>query len=233
MSLYLIIMGVQGAGKGVQAHFIKEHFGIPHVSTGDLFRAMRTREDDLARRVQAIMESGSLVDDDTTNEVLKDRLEQPDAANGVILDGYPRNRQQAQWLEEYLANKNEVLKAVLLLKLDTYAAFKRAFGRVTSSSGESYNIYYNNEGIEWDYVEDPRKEFPPRLQAVEKATGEQLIRRADDANAGAIVKRIDVYLEATQPLIEYYQDKGCLLEIDASQSIEDVSKAIQVAIEQA
>ena len=133
-------MGVQGAGKGVQAQFIKEHYNLPHVSTGDLFRAMKTREDELAKRVQDIMQSGALVDDDTTNEVVRDRLEQPDAASGVILDGFPRNQNQAAWLENYLAGKGQSLAAVLLLELDLYTAFKRAFGRVTAQSGDSYNI---------------------------------------------------------------------------------------------
>ena len=88
MSLYIIIMGVQGAGKGVQAKFIEEAYGIPQVSTGDLFRAMKTRTDDLARKVQEIMAAGHLVDDDTTNAVVVDRLSQEDAQNGVILDAH-------------------------------------------------------------------------------------------------------------------------------------------------
>lgn len=231
MSLYLIIMGVQGAGKGVQAQFIKEEYGIPHVSTGDMFRAMKTREDELARRVQDIMKSGALVDDDTTNEVLRDRLEQPDAANGVILDGYPRNQAQAAWLEDYLASKGESVNAVLVMKLDLYVAFKRAFGRVTSQSGKSYNIFLNNAGIEWQFIDDPAKVYPPRLEAVEKVTGEKLIRRPDDAHAGAIIKRIDLYLETTQPLLEYYQQKGLVVAIDAEQSIDAVSRQIKQAVD--
>ena len=101
MGLYIILMGVQGAGKGVQASFIREQYGIPHVSTGDLFRAMRTREDELARKIQETMKAGLLISDETTNEVLQDRLEQPDAENGVIFDGYPRNAAQAKWLDDY------------------------------------------------------------------------------------------------------------------------------------
>ena len=102
MGLYLILLGVQGAGKGVQAAWIQERYGIPHVSTGDLFRAMRTREDELAQRIQAIMASGQLISDEITNEVARDRLEQPDAANGAILDGFPRNEVQAEWLTQHL-----------------------------------------------------------------------------------------------------------------------------------
>ena len=135
MSLYVILMGVQGAGKGLQAKLIEDHFGIPQVSTGDLFRAMRTRTDELARKVQDIMVSGQLVDDDTTNAIVADRLAQADARNGVILDGYPRNQVQAAFLESHLADKGASVNAVLLLELDLYTAFKRAFGRVTAADG--------------------------------------------------------------------------------------------------
>jgi adenylate kinase len=232
LSLYIILMGVQGAGKGVQAQFISETYGIPHVSTGDLFRAMKQRDDPLARRVQEIMAAGLLVDDDTTNEVVRDRLDQPDAANGAILDGYPRNRKQAQWFENYLASHNAKITVALVFKLDLYVAFKRAFGRVTSKDGESYNIFYNNEGIRWEWMDDPQKEFPPRLAAF-NANGEPLIRRPDDANAGAVIKRIDLYLETTQPLIEYFQQEGLLVEIDAEKAIDEVSREIVAAIETA
>lgn len=233
MGLYVILMGVQGAGKGEQARFIRETYGIPHVSTGDLFRAMRTREDDLARRIQQIMAEGRLIDDATTNEVVKDRLSQPDAANGVIFDGYPRTPAQADWLESYLESKGERVNVVLLLQLDLYTAFKRAFGRVSDSQGKSYNIYYNADGIEWQFIDHPDKTFPPRLKAVEKESGAELVRRPDDASADAVLKRIDIYTATTKPLIEYYKQKGLLRELDADQPIPAVSDAIKVAIEAA
>jgi len=231
MGLYLILMGVQGAGKGVQAQFIKEAFKIPHVSTGDLFRAMKTREDELAKKVQGIMDAGNLVDDDTTNEIVADRLAQPDAANGVILDGYPRNTAQADFLSKHLAEKGEGVTAVLLLKLDLYVAFKRAFGRVKASDGETYNIYTQNEGLDVKFVDDPDGEFPAKVEATLTATGEVLQRRSDDANAAAVIKRIDTYMDETMPLLDYYRDKGVVIEIDADQSIEAVSEAIREAIE--
>lgn len=234
MGLYVILMGVQGAGKGEQARFIRETYNIPHVSTGDLFRAMKTREDDLAKRIQLIMAEGRLIDDATTNEVVKDRLSQPDAANGVILDGYPRTPAQADWLEQFLASRGERVNIVLLLNLDLYSAFKRAFGRISDPvSGRSYNIYYNSEGIDWQFVEDPQKLFPPRLKAVETATGAELVRRPDDGSAHAILKRIDTYVQTTQPLIDYYRAKGSLREVDADQSIPAVSQALQAAIDAA
>ena len=230
MSLYLVIMGVQGAGKGTQAAVIQKTFGIPHVSTGDLFRAMKSRTDELAQRVQDIMRSGALVPDDVTSEVLKDRLEQPDAAGGVILDGYPRNPAQAEWLETYLASKGDSVKAVLLLNLDLYMAFKRAFGRVSSADKTQYNIYTHNDGLEWRTVEHPDKTFPPRLEVIHKPTGEVLNRRPDD-EAFSVIKRIDTYVESTQPLVEYYRGKGVLVEVMADQPIDAVSQSIKDAID--
>ena len=212
MGLYVILMGVQGAGKGEQAKFIRDTYDIPHVSTGDLFRAMKTREDDLAKRIQQIMAEGRLIDDATTNEVVKDRLSQPDAANGVIFDGYPRTPAQADWLEHYLAGKGERVNIVLLLELDLYTAFKRAFGRVTHpENGKSYNIYYNNDELKnGSFVDHPDKIFPPRLKAVETGCGSNWCAARMMAALDAILKRIDTYVETTQPLIDYYRKKGLL-----------------------
>ena len=230
MGLYLIFMGVQGAGKGMQAAQISEAHQIPHVSTGDLFRAMRTREDALAQRVQQIMAEGRLIDDDTTNEVVADRLSQPDAQNGVILDGYPRNIPQAEFLASFLEKKGESVNAVVLLELDHYVAFKRAFGRVKApGSDQTYNIYYNNEGVTYRYDDDPSGTYPPRLVAVKEDV--ELERRADDANAAAVIKRIDTYIEATQPLIQYYDEKGIVKRVNADQSIETVRADIEAIID--
>ncbi|MCA9902403.1 MAG: nucleoside monophosphate kinase [Anaerolineae bacterium] len=234
MSLYIILMGVQGAGKGEQARVIQETYGIPQVSTGDLFRAMKTRTDALAQKIQQIMAEGKLIDDDTTNAVVEDRLGQDDAKNGVIFDGYPRTPVQAAWLDQYLDKQGAHVNAVLLLELDFYTAFKRSFGRVKSdASGKTYNIYFNDEGInEWKFVDHPQNEYPPKLHAVE-STGGVLSRRPDDANAHAILKRIDTFRELTAPLITYYEQKrpGLLVRIDADQSIEAVSAAVKAAID--
>lgn len=231
MALYLNLMGVQGAGKGVQASFIRDTYGISHVSTGDLFRAMKTREDDLARRIQQIMAEGALVSDDITNEVVRDRLEQPDAASGAILDGYPRNEAQARWLDDYLASRGEALNAVLLLKLDLFTAFKRAFGRVLAADGRAYNVFYDAGAIDWAFEDHPDGTYPPRLVASVKASGEKLIRRPDDANAAAIIKRIDTYLDQTSALIRYYDGRGLLVEVNADQPIPAVSRDVQAAID--
>jgi adenylate kinase len=228
MGLYLILMGPQGAGKGVQAGFIRQNYGnIPHLSTGDLFRAMRTRTDAFAQQIQQIMAEGKLISDEITCKVVEERLQADDAQNGVLFDGFPRTLPQAEWLDTYLAGKGEKLTAVLMLDLDLYEGFRRAFGRVTSASGESYNIYSNNEAIEWKWADAPEKAYPPRLEATLKASGEKLIRRPDDASADAIIKRLDAFLKDTNALVPYYERKGLLKRVDASQSIAEVSAAIK------
>lgn len=231
MALYIILAGVQGAGKGEQAKFISQKYGIPQVSTGDLFRAMKTRTDPLAQRIQNIMAEGLLIDDDTTNEVVAERLAQPDAQNGVILDGYPRTPAQADFLENYLAEKGAKVSAVLLLELDLFVAFKRAFGRVKAANGDVYNIYSHNEGLTYTQEPHPENAYPPRIVATLEKTGEILQRRPDDADAAAIIKRIDTYLETTAPLIAYYDKKGLLKRIKADQSIEAVSADIQTILD--
>jgi len=230
MSLYLVMIGVQGAGKGTQAAFLKEKYQIPHVSTGDLFRAMKTREDDFAKRIQEIMAGGGLISDDITNDIVRERLEQPDAADGVILDGYPRNTIQANWLENHLRENGDGLNGVILLELDFYTAFKRAFGRVKSSNGDTYNIYFHTDEVNYTFVEHPKEEFPPRLEATLKSSNEPLERRTDD-EAFSVVKRIDTYVETTQPLVDYYREKGLLITVDADQPIEKVSADIVAAVD--
>ncbi len=235
MSLYIILMGVQGAGKGVQAKFIEETYGIPQVSTGDLFRAMKTRTDDFAlqiqQTIQETMKAGNLIDDDTTNAIVVDRLAQDDAQNGVILDGYPRNQAQAEFLEKHLAEKGAKINAVLLLDLDLYTAFKRAFGRVTDTDGSSYNYYYKQDGVDWNWVEHPDKAFPPRLEARQAGKDALLKRRPDDASAHAVLTRIDTFLELTQPLIEYFETKGIVKNINANQSINAVTADIKTVLD--
>lgn len=233
MGLFVILMGVQGAGKGEQAKLITTRYGVPQLSTGDLFRAMKTRTDAFAQKIQGILASGALVDDQTTCAVVEERLNQPDAANGVIFDGFPRTPAQADWLAEYLTSRGEKIGAVILLELDLYVAFKRAFGRVSDAQGKTYNIFYNAEGLaDWKFEDHPDKAYPPRLVA-HTHDGVLLDRRHDDANAGAIIKRIDTFMRETQPLIDYYRSRGMLQVVSADQSIADVSAQIVALIDAA
>jgi len=232
MGLYIIMMGVQGAGKGMQAGIIEEEYGIPQVSTGDLFRAMFKEGGERAAYVKGILDAGDLVPDDFTCQLVAERLAEPDAADGVILDGFPRNENQAEWLKDHLAEKGESVSAVLLLELDLYTAFKRAFGRVTDTeTGKSHNIFYNAEGIEgWDVVKHPEEAFPPRIE-VTLSSGNPVKRRADDADALSVLKRIDLYMDETMPLVEHYDGQGLVVRIDANQDIDAVTKDIRATIE--
>lgn len=225
MSLYVIIMGVQGAGKGTQAQFIHNQYGIPQISTGDLFRAMKTRTDAFAVQIQNLMNSGALIDDETTEKIVAERLLADDAQKGAIFDGFPRTLHQAYWLDAHLAHAGTGIKQVLLLELDAYTAFKRAYGRVTNpKTGEAYNIYSNVGQIQWQFVEHPEKAYPPRLEAT--LHGEKLARRADD-EAAFVIKRIDTFLDQTAPLIDYYSQKGMLQRLDATQPIQIISQQIK------
>jgi adenylate kinase len=233
MGLFVILMGVQGSGKGEQARFMQETYGIPQISTGDLFRAMKTREDEFARRVQQMMAEGTLIDDATTNEIVRQRLAEPDAQAGAIFDGYPRTPAQAAWLDEHLASKDERLAAVLLLDIDLFTAFKRAFGRVTTKAGVGYNLYSKTDGVTFEWVEHPQGNHPPRLKAVVTATGEELHRRPDDAHAHAIIKRMDTFVATTAPLIAYYESKGLVQRVPAELPIEQVSADIRAILDAA
>ncbi len=228
MGLYIILMGVQGSGKGTQAGYITQNYGgIPQISTGDLFRALKTRTDDFAKQIQETMAAGHLISDDTTNKMVEERLQQPDAANGAIFDGFPRTPYQAQWLENYLAKKGEKIAVVILLELDFYEAFRRTFGRISKANGEGYNIYTGADKLDIKWVEHPEKAFPPRLEASVKGSGEKLVRRPDDAHADAIIKRIDIFRSTTPPIIEYFSGKGLVHIIKADQSIEAVTADIK------
>jgi adenylate kinase len=217
MGLYIILMGIQGAGKGTQAKFLVEKYSIPQVSTGDLFRAMKTQDTPLAREVQALMKAGNLIPDDVTNRMVEERLKEADAQNGVIFDGYPRTVEQAETLEKMLAAKGEAVALVLLLELDREIAFKRAEGRRYSEDMQrAYNVYFN----------------PPKVDELDDLSGKPLIRRPDD-EPEAVNKRLDLYFGTTMPIIQYYENKGLVKRINADQTIEQVKEDIFAAVDAA
>jgi adenylate kinase len=214
MGTYIVLIGVQGAGKGTQASILAGKLGLVHVSTGDLFRAMKTQDTPLARRVQEMMAKGELIPDDVTNQMVEDRLSQDDAARGVILDGYPRNAGQAKFLDELLAGQGDRVVAVPVLQLEREIAIKRVEGRrYSQDKSRVYNIYFN----------------PPQNPGVDDVDGQPLIQRDDD-NREAVERRIDLYFENTQPLIDYYRARGVVAEVDADQEINDVTVDMLAAI---
>jgi adenylate kinase len=220
MGTYIVLIGIQGSGKGTQAAILKEKLDLLHVSTGDLFRAMKTLDTPLARRVQDLMKAGELIPDDVTNQMVKDRLAEPDAARGVILDGYPRNLAQAAFLDQLLAAEYRGrLTVVPLLKLDRETAILRIEGRRYSQDGQRvYNVYF-----------DPPQRKDAQGDYVDNEDGLPVVQRADD-NREAVERRIDLFLTETAPLIEYYQSKGLLAEIEADQPVDKVAVDMIAAV---
>ncbi|HBO36971.1 MAG: adenylate kinase [Sphaerochaeta sp.] len=205
----LVFLGPPGAGKGTIASEAKNHFDIPHISTGDLFRSHIKGGTELGKQVQAILASGELVPDSVTIAMVEERFKQDDAQKGFILDGFPRTIAQA----DALAKMKKVDKVVNFV-LDRQQIVSRLSGRrVCKSTGRSYHILYN----------------PPKVEGIDDETGEALIQRDDD-KPEAILNRLAVYEAQTAPLIEYYRARNLLLDIDASPSPQEVLSALIEAL---
>lgn len=193
----LVFLGPPGAGKGTIASEAKNHFDIPHISTGDLFRSHIKGGTELGKQVQAILASGDLVPDSVTIAMVEDRFKQDDAKKGFILDGFPRTIAQADAL-----SKMKNLDYVVNFVLDRDQIVARLSGRrMCKSTGRTYHILYN----------------PPKVEGLDDETGEPLIQRDDD-KPEAILNRLSVYEAQTAPLIEYYRERKLLLDIDAAPS---------------
>ncbi|MDD3903393.1 MAG: adenylate kinase [Sphaerochaeta sp.] len=197
----LVFLGPPGAGKGTIASQAKNHYDIPHISTGDLFRNHIKGDTDLGKQVKAILASGDLVPDSITIAMVEQRLKEADAKKGFILDGFPRTIAQADALKEMTS-----LDAVVNFVLDREEIIKRLSGRrVCKSTGKTYHVVFN----------------PPKVAGIDDETGEALIQRDDDKQ-DAIENRLNVYEKQTEPLIAYYRSTGLLFDIDASASPEEV-----------
>ena len=209
----LVLVGPPGAGKGTQAEFIAEHFGVPKISTGDIFRANVSGGTDLGRLAKKYMDAGDLVPDEVTIAMVRDRLAQPDATSGFLLDGFPRNSAQAEQLNEILHEIGAPLSVVLDLEVEHDEVVIRLSGRRTCKKcGHVWHLEYD----------------PPSTAGVCDRCGGELYQRDDDTPA-TIRHRLDVYAEQTSPLIEFYRDAGKLVSIDALGAVEDVTeRAIDV-----
>ena len=205
----LVFLGPPGAGKGTIAKLAKDYYGIPHISTGDLFRENIKNETELGLHVKSILASGGLVPDSVTIEMVRNRLAEPDCKKGFILDGFPRTIPQADALAEMT-----VIDAVVDFQLSRVEVVKRLSGRrLCPSTGRSYHIIYN----------------PPKVEGKDDETGEDLIQRPDDKE-DAIVHRLEVYDEQTAPLIEYYTKKGLIRDVDASAKPSEVFELFKKAL---
>ncbi len=207
----LVIMGPPGAGKGTQSALISSKYGIPHVSTGDMFREILKRSDGLANRIRKYVESGELVPDELVVEMVRDRICRPDCEGGFILDGFPRTVAQAEALDRMLESAGKELNAVLYLRVSEEAVVRRlSRRRVCERCGAIYHLDYN----------------PPKRPGVCDRCGGRLIQRDDDREE-VIRERLRVYHEQTEPLINYYGEKGLLVEIDGCKEIHQVWEDVQ------
>lgn len=210
----IVLLGAPGSGKGTQAQKLVEKYAIPQVSTGDLLRAELKSESKLGLRAKADMDAGRLVPDELVLELIQRRLEQDDARDGFILDGFPRNSSQAQDLENLLREIEKPLDVVLLLDVDLEILSKRLTGRRTCSvTGKGLNIHFS-----------PQEELDACI-----AAGGELIQRADD-NEETIANRLSVYQEQTRPLIEFYGSVDLLRVVDAMGTVEEVSDRTKQAL---
>ncbi len=206
----LVIMGPPGAGKGTQAAMIAEKYFVPHVSTGDIFRKNLKEGTPLGLKAKEYMNKGLLVPDEIVVEIVRDRLVEGDCKKGFLLDGFPRTVAQASALDEVLQKMDMKLDHVLNIDVRKETLIERAVGRrVCTVCGATYHVKYN---------------CPSRVGICDVCDG-KLIQREDDREE-TVVKRIEVYLEQTQPLIKYYSDKGLLADIDGQKEIEEVWEQI-------
>ena len=204
----LVLVGPPGAGKGTQAVHLAKHFAIPHISTGDIFRANIKGETQLGLLAKSYMDKGELVPDSVTNEMIADRLTNSDTKNGFLLDGYPRNVEQAKYLDGVLAGSNAPLDAVLEFQLADSEIVKRLSGRrVCKNCGAIFHNLFEK----------------PKVEGVCDSCGGQLIQRDDDKEA-VIQNRLDVYNQQTAPIINYYKKSALLHSISALGEVSEISK---------
>lgn len=214
--LYIVMLGPPGAGKGTQAKQLAQALDLVHVSTGDLFRENLKNETELGQLAQSYMNKGELVPDDVTIRMVEERLSRPDCDQGAVLDGFPRTPAQADALEALLAKFDAGVNVVPYIKVLDEVLIERLSGRWMSTSGRVYHALYN----------------PPMVKWIDDLDGSKLYQREDD-KPETVRHRIEVYREQTAPLIEYYRQKGLLVEIDGTQAIDDVTKDLMNAVEEA
>ncbi|MEU7717541.1 MULTISPECIES: adenylate kinase [Streptomyces] len=211
----IVLVGPPGAGKGTQAAFLAKNLSIPHISTGDLFRANISRQTELGKLAKSYMDAGNLVPDEVTIAMAKDRMEQPDAENGFLLDGFPRNVSQAEALDELLETESMQLDAVLDLEVPEDEVVKRIAGRriCRNDSSHVFHVTYKQ----------------PAKDGVCDVCGGELYQRDDDSEE-TVRTRLEVYHTQTEPIIDYYKAQGLVVTISALGKVEDVTTRAMEAL---
>jgi adenylate kinase len=205
----IVLVGPPGAGKGTQAVRLAEKLGIPHISTGDLFRANISRQTELGKLAKSYMDAGNLVPDEVTIAMAKDRMAQPDAENGFLLDGFPRNVSQAEALDQLLQSEGITLDAVLDLEVPEDEVVKRIAGRriCRNDSSHVFHVTYS----------------PPKKEGVCDVCGGELYQRDDDSE-DTVRKRLEVYHTQTEPIIDYYKAQGLVVTISALGPVDEITQ---------
>ncbi|MGW7693346.1 adenylate kinase [Streptomyces asiaticus] len=211
----IVLVGPPGAGKGTQAAYLAEKLSIPHISTGDLFRANISQGTPLGKQAQEYMRAGQLVPDEVTIGMAEDRLDQEDAQPGFLLDGFPRNQIQAEALDTYLGQRGVSLDAVLDLEVPESEVIKRIAGRRTCRNDSSHTFH-----VEYK---------PPKAQGVCDVCGGELYQREDDSEE-TVRKRLEVYHRETEPIIDYYKAKGLVVTISALGKVSEVTQRAMDAL---
>ncbi|MFV8130725.1 adenylate kinase [Streptomyces sp. QH1-20] len=212
----IVLVGPPGAGKGTQAAYLAKNLAIPHISTGDLFRANISQGTPLGQKAQEYMRAGQLVPDEVTIGMAKDRMEQADAADGFLLDGFPRNLAQAEALDGILKADGLKLDAVLDLEVPEDEVVKRIAGRriCRNESSHVFHAIYN----------------PPKTEGVCDACGGELYQREDDSEE-TVRKRLEVYHSETEPIIDYYKAQGLVVTISALGKVAEVTQRAMAALD--
>ncbi len=212
--MYIILLGPPGAGKGTQAAIVAKKLNLVHIATGDLFRQAAEQGTELGRKAQTYMTKGLLVPDEITIRMVLERISAPDCPHGVILDGFPRNLQQAEALDKALARQAKTTDKVVYIKVSEEELLKRLTGRwICRQCQTPYHALYS----------------PPRVWGKCDQCGGELYQRPDDA-ATTVKKRLQVYFAETAPLIDYYQKTKKLLEIDGEGNVDEVGQRIVAAL---
>ncbi|MDQ0776739.1 adenylate kinase [Streptomyces aurantiacus] len=211
----IVLVGPPGAGKGTQAAYLAKNLSIPHISTGDLFRANISRQTELGKLAKSYMDEGNLVPDEVTIAMAKDRMEQPDAVNGFLLDGFPRNVSQAEALDQALKADAVELDGVLDLEVPEDEVVKRIAGRriCRNDSSHVFHVTYSR----------------PEKEGVCDACGGELYQRDDDTEE-TVRKRLEVYHTQTEPIIDYYRAQGLVVTISALGKVDEVTKRAMDAL---
>ena len=206
----IIMLGAPGAGKGTQAKMIAEKYSIPHISTGDIFRANIKNGTELGKKAKSYMDKGQLVPDELTLDLIMDRFKQYDCKNGYVLDGFPRTIPQAEALDTALKAKGEKVDFAIDVDVPDENIVKRMGGRrACVGCGATYHVVYS----------------PTKVEGVCDKCGEELIVRDDD-KPETVLNRLEVYHNQTQPLIDYYNEQGILKSVDGTVDMKDVFNAI-------